>query len=44
VALDRTSVVFAVVFAALFLAEPLTVRSVAGGALIAVGAILVAWR
>lgn len=43
-ALDRTSIVFAVVLAALFLSEPLNVRSAAGAVLIAVGAVLVAWR
>ena len=43
VALDRTSVVFAVLLAAIFLAEHLTFRSVSGALLIAIGATLVAW-
>lgn len=44
VALDRTSVIFAVILAALFLSEQLTLRSGAGAVLITVGAILMAWR
>ena len=39
-ALDRLSVVFVILFAALFLGESLTLKSIAGGALIVAGAIL----
>ncbi len=39
-ALDRTSVVFVIIFAALFLAESLTWKSALGAVLIASGAIL----
>ncbi len=39
-ALDRLSVVFVLVLAALFLGESLTVKSVAGGVLIVAGALL----
>jgi transporter family protein len=42
-ALDRLSVVFALVFAALFLREPLNAGKLVGGALMVAGAILVAW-
>jgi bacterial/archaeal transporter family protein len=42
VAIDRTSVVFAIVLAALFLGETLTIKSVLGGLLILGGALLVA--
>jgi transporter family protein len=41
--IDKLSVVFVVIFAAAFLREPLTARSVAGAALIVLGAILLAW-
>jgi bacterial/archaeal transporter family protein len=44
VALDRTSVIFAVILAAIFLAEHLTIRSVSGALLIAIGATLIAWK
>jgi bacterial/archaeal transporter family protein len=44
VALDRTSVIFAVILAAIFLTEQLTIRSVSGALLIAVGATLIAWK
>jgi transporter family protein len=44
VALDRTSVIFAVLLAAVFLAEQLSIRSVSGALLIAAGATLVAWK
>lgn len=44
VALDRTSVIFAVLLAAVFLAEHLTLRSVSGALLIAIGATLIAWK
>lgn len=39
-AIDRLSVVFVILFAALFLGESLTVKSVLGGLLIVLGAIL----
>lgn len=39
-ALDRLSVVFVLIFAVLFLAEKLTIKSAAGAILIAIGAIL----
>ena len=39
-ALHRLSVVFVILFAALFLGESLTLKSIAGGALIVAGAIL----
>ncbi|MBI1356945.1 MAG: EamA family transporter [Acidobacteria bacterium] len=42
VALDRTSVVFAVAFAALFLAESADWRTLAGAGLVAAGAFLMA--
>lgn len=42
VAIDRTSIVFALVLAALFLGESLTLKSALGGALILAGALLVA--
>jgi bacterial/archaeal transporter family protein len=43
-ALDRLSVVFALLFAALFLRERLTSFGLLGGALIVAGAILIAWK
>ena len=43
-ALDRLSVVFVVVFAAIFLGEPLTARTTLGAALITAGAILLVLR
>ena len=43
-ALDRLSVVFVVVFAAMFLGEPLTARTALGAALITAGAILLVLR
>lgn len=42
--IDKLSVVFAIVLAVLFLGEPLTLRVVIGGALIAAGAIVMAMR
>lgn len=42
VAIDRTSVAFALVLAAIFLGEAFTWKTVAGGVLIVVGALLVA--
>jgi transporter family protein len=41
---DKLSVVFVLVFAALFLGEPLTWRTGLGGALITVGAVVLVWR
>jgi transporter family protein len=41
-AIDRTSIVFIIVLSTLFLAEKLTLKTAAGGLLIALGAILVA--
>ena len=40
---DKLSVVFVIVFAALFLGEPLTVKTAVGGALICTGALVLAW-
>lgn len=42
VAIDRTSVVFALVLAALFLGESFTIKTALGGAMILAGALLVA--
>ena len=42
--IDKLSVVFVLVFAALFLREPLTLRSGLGCALIAAGALVLAWK
>ena len=39
-ALDRLSVIFVIIFAALFLGETLTLKSIAGGLLIVAGAVL----
>ena len=41
---DKLSVVFVLLFAALFLREPLTFRSGLGGMLIVAGAIVLAWK
>lgn len=41
---DKLSLVFVLVFAACFLGEPLTWRTGLGGALITVGAVVLAWR
>jgi transporter family protein len=41
---DKLSVVFVLLFAALFLHEPLTPRSGLGGLLIVAGAIILAWK
>ncbi len=41
---DKLSVVFVLVFAALFLGEPLSWRTAFGGALITAGAAVLAWR
>jgi bacterial/archaeal transporter family protein len=40
--IDKLSVVFVLIFAALFLGEPMTWKTIAGGTLIASGAILLA--
>lgn len=42
--IDKLSVVFVLVFAAVFLREPLTFRSGIGGLLIVAGAIILAWK
>ncbi len=42
--IDKLSVDFVLVFAALFLAEPLTWKTAAGGALITAGAVLLALK
>ena len=42
--IDKLSVVFVLAFAALFLAEPLTLKSVVGGLLIVAGAVVLAWK
>ena len=41
---DKLSVVFVLAFAALFLHEPFSLRSVIGSALIVAGAVVLAWR
>jgi transporter family protein len=40
--IDKLSVVFVIVFAALFLGEPLTTKTIVGGALITAGALVLA--
>ena len=40
---DKLSVVFVLVLAAIFLGEPLTLKTVLGGALIVAGAVVLAW-
>src|SRR5207248_2145127 len=42
--IDKLSVVFVLLFAALFLKEPLTLRTGLGGLLIVAGAIVLAWK
>lgn len=42
--IDKLSVVFVLIFAALFLREPLSVRTIAGGGLIAAGALVLAMK
>jgi len=42
--IDKLSVVLVIVFAAIFLGEPFTVKTVAGAVLIAAGAVVLAWR
>jgi len=41
---DKLSVVFVLIFAALFLREPLTLRTIAGVVLITGGALILAWK
>ncbi|HEX2853377.1 MAG TPA: EamA family transporter [Opitutaceae bacterium] len=41
---DKLSVVFVLIFAALFLGESLTTKTMVGGALIAAGAVVLAWK
>ena len=42
--IDKLSVVLVIVFAALFLKEPFTAKTVAGAVLIAAGAVVLAWK
>lgn len=42
--IDKLSVVFVLVFAALFLNEPLTLKSGLGTALVVAGAVVLAWK
>ncbi len=42
--IDKLSVVFVLIFAALFLKEPLTLRTGLGGVLIVAGALVLAWK
>ena len=42
--IDKTSLAMVIVLAAVFLGEPLTWKSVVGGGLVVLGAIVVAWR
>lgn len=42
--IDKLSVIFVLAFAALFLNEPLTLRSGLGGMLIVAGALVLAWK
>ncbi|RFC51561.1 MAG: transporter family protein [Verrucomicrobia bacterium] len=42
--IDKLSVIFVLAFAALFLHEPLTLRSGLGGLLIVAGAVVLAWK
>jgi len=42
--IDKLSVVFVLILAAVFLGEPLTWKTTLGGGLISAGAILLAWR
>jgi transporter family protein len=42
--IDKLSVVFVLVFAAMFLKEPLTLRTGLGGLLIVAGALVLAWK
>ncbi len=42
--IDKTSLAMVIVLAAIFLGEPLTWKSVVGGGLVVLGAIVVAWK
>lgn len=42
--IDKTSLAMVIVLAAIFLSEPLTWKSVVGGGLVVLGAIVVAWK
>src|SRR3954471_3358036 len=42
--IDKLSVVFVLIFAAIFLGESLTAKTLTGAALIAAGAIVLAWK
>lgn len=42
--IDKLSVVFVLIFAALFLKEPLTLKTGVGGVLITAGALVLAWK
>lgn len=42
--IDKTSLAMVIVLAAIFLGEPLTWKSVIGGGLVVLGAIVVAWK
>jgi len=42
--IDKLSVIFVLIFAALFLHEPLTLRTGLGGLLIVGGALVLAWK
>ncbi len=42
--IDKTSIAMVLVLAALFLGEPLTAKSVIGGTLVVLGAIVIAWK
>lgn len=42
--IDKTSLAMVIALAAIFLGEPLTWKSVVGGGLVVLGAIVVAWR
>lgn len=42
--MDKLSVIFTILLAALFLREKLTPQHLIGGALIATGSVIIAWR
>jgi transporter family protein len=44
VALDRLSIIFVLIFAALFLSESLTIKTALGGLLILIGSIILVWK
>lgn len=43
-ALDRLSIIFVLIFAALFLSESLTLKSAVGGLLILLGTVILVWK